>query len=146
MVTFAGSNSDADPGLELSNVGVPNQLAQQERGATFDRRNSSNLKGASAFMPVGMAPREDELALSESLARGEKLQEPSDGNQNYGQNLDRAGGVGNLDKFMHEFMQPPKATNMDFGPNKNAQALDSKYSNFNFPSIPEDMALQQELM
>ena len=30
--------------------------------------------------------------------------------------------------------------------NKNAQAIESKYGNFNFPAIPEDDALQNELM
>ena len=31
----------------------------------------SSLKGKSAFMPVGLAPGDDELALIESLARQE---------------------------------------------------------------------------
>lgn len=44
------------------------------RGAPNDpdeQRTRSNLKGASAFMPVGVTPREDELALIESLARNQ---------------------------------------------------------------------------
>ena len=37
-------------------------------------RNSSNLKGASSYVPIGQAPREDELALIETLARGASMQ------------------------------------------------------------------------
>ena len=59
-------------------------------------------------MPIGMTPREDELALIESLAR------------NQGQ---------------------PSAINRenDFTPLKDthAHAIESKYGNFDFPTIPE---------
>ena len=44
------------------------QLNQNLEDANAVGRHS-NLKGASAFMPVGVTPHEEELALIESLAR-----------------------------------------------------------------------------
>ena len=50
--------------------GAKNSLPEAESAPlNLDKRDSSNLQGASAFMPIGVTPREDELALIESLAR-----------------------------------------------------------------------------
>ena len=50
--------------------GAKNSLPEAENAPlNLDKRDSSNLQGASAFMPIGVAPRDDELALIESLAR-----------------------------------------------------------------------------
>ena len=50
--------------------GAKNSLPEAENAPlNLDKRDSSNLQGASSFMPIGVAPRDDELALIESLAR-----------------------------------------------------------------------------
>jgi len=49
---------------------------------------------------------------------------------------------------MNEFSRPDRSRGemLHIISNKNAQAIESKYGNFNFPAIPEDDALQNELM
>ena len=35
-----------------------------------NKQSSANLKGTSSFTPIGLTPREEELALIESLTKG----------------------------------------------------------------------------
>ena len=84
-------------------------------------------------MPIGMAPREDELALIESLARGEGNQTEQNKNRF---NRDMASLAGEQD-----YNSKPRVSNiyepLGASHGKNAHAISSKYGNFDFPAIPE---------
>lgn len=96
-------------------------------------------------MPIGQAPREDELALIESLARRQGNLE--DQNIAYKRDMDQLGGTagskGTLDEFyMDDFMPKNNKKFEVIPPNKDAQAITSKYGNFDFPAIPEHEGVQ----
>ncbi len=85
-------------------------------------------------MPIGQQPREDELALIETLARkqGGNIR---DTQQNFG---GTQGTNGSLEDFYRNDLIPKKQEKFTVLPNnKDAHAITSKYGNFDFPAIPE---------